>query len=71
MIILLLSAVFSQGFNTLQINIEKHATKTKVLSLELEDSIQFSEHFFPAKIDFLSDKIHSEVLLIEQISSSY
>ena len=71
MILLLLNAVFSIEFNTLQVQIEKHATKTKILSLELEDSILSSEHFFPAKIDFLSYKIHSELILIEQKSSGY
>ena len=71
MILLFLSVVFSSEFNALQIKLEKHATKTKVLSLELEDSISSSEQLFPAKIDFLSEKIHSELLLIEQRTSSY
>ena len=71
MIFIFLATVFSKPFNILEVDLEKHATKTKLLSLELEKSLADAQYFFPARIEFLSEKIHSELILMENKTSDF
>ena len=71
MIVFLIAMAFSKHFNLVELDLEKHATKTKLLSLELEQAVTQPEEFFPAHIDFLSEKIHLEVMLIDKKVSKF
>ena len=71
MIIIFTAVALCKHFNLLELDLEKHATKTKVLSLELETAVSQSEYTSPAHIEFLSEKIHLEIIAMDKNVSEF
>ena len=71
MIFLVIVTAFSEQFSLVELNLERRATKIKVLSLELENTISQTKSFSPAHIEFLSEKFHSELILISKELSEF
>ena len=70
MIFVLVAIAFSKSFSAVALDLEKHATKTKLLCIELQSAIVQPEYFSPAHIEFLSEKIHLETTLIDKKMSA-
>ena len=71
MILLAIAIAFSKQFSLVELDLERHATKIKVLSLELENTMSQNKSFSPAHIEFLSEKIHTELILIGKELSEF
>lgn len=71
MIFIFIAAAVSTDVSSLEMDLERHATKIKQLSLELERSMVEPDYFSPARIDFLTEKIQAELIRMEKKTSKF